>query len=124
MEFTTRDLLKNASFSAKHYSRFAHYMTLLNLSKGIVPANVNVESIKELEKLNFKIDPLTDHITNIFDYNLYIKDNSPHLIYVQEVGSKQLIGTIKVEMFGDDLRLIGQTTSNIITGCDQEVLEQ
>ncbi|ACI28846.1 agip145 [Agrotis ipsilon multiple nucleopolyhedrovirus] len=123
MEFNTRDLLKNASFSAKHYNRFDHYMTLLNLSKGIVPAAVSVESIKELEKLNFKIDPLTDYITNIFDYDLYIKDGSPHIIYVQEVGTKQPVGTINVEMFGEDLRLIANPNLNIITGCVQEVLE-
>ena len=130
MEFTTSDLLKNASFSAKHYKRFDHYMTLLKISKGIVPANVNVESIKELDKLNFKIDSLTDYITNIFDYDLYIKDGSPNVIYVLEAATRQRVGTLTVDMSGEELRFVaspvvgGGCTSPVVVGCTEDVVSQ
>lgn len=110
MEFKTSDLLKNASYSAKHYKSFTHYITLLNLCKGVVPTTVDVESINQLEKLNFNIDPLTDYITNIFDYNMYIKDGTPDVIYVVKVADKQCTGTLKVDMVGENLRFIAHPT--------------
>lgn len=97
MEFTTSDLLKNASFSSKLYHRFDHYMTLLNLCKGVVSANINVDSVKQLEKLNLNVDPLTDYVTNIFDYDMYIKDGKPDTIYVVDAADKIIVGTISVD---------------------------
>ncbi|AXU41722.1 ORF128 [Spodoptera eridania nucleopolyhedrovirus] len=105
MDFTTSDLLKNASFSSKQYHRFEHYMTLLNLCKGVVTANINVDSIKQLEKLNLRVDSLTDYITNIFDYDMYIKDGKPDTIYVMDVANKAIVGTIAVDFLGDNLIL-------------------
>ncbi|QNV47907.1 ac26-like protein [Alphabaculovirus altersperidaniae] len=113
MEFTTSDLLKNASFSSKQYHRFDHYMTLLNLCKGVVTANIDVDSIKQLEeKLNMHVDSLTDYITNIFDFDLYIKDGKPDIIYVVNVADKSIAGTIAVDFFKESLVLnVNQTST-------------
>ncbi|AAQ11173.1 hypothetical protein [Mamestra configurata nucleopolyhedrovirus A] len=105
MEFSTSDLLQNASYSAKHYCKFEHYMTLINLAKGIVPVTLNVESLKELEKVHLKIDPLTDYVTNIFDYALYIRDNKPEVVYVINASNKQCVGTLAVNLNGDQLQI-------------------
>ncbi|AUV65400.1 hypothetical protein [Alphabaculovirus myunipunctae] len=104
MEFTTSNLLKNAPYSAKHYRKFEHYMTLINLSKGIVPTTIDVDSLRELEKFNFRIDKLTDYITNIFEYSLYVKHDSPDLIYVYDA-NKNNLGTIKVNLLGENIQL-------------------
>ncbi|AIE47851.1 ac26-like protein [Peridroma alphabaculovirus] len=105
MEFTTSDLLKNTSFSAKHHHKFVHYMTLHQLAKGLVPQTLTIESLKELEKLNFQIDPLTDYITNIFDYDLYISNNDPSTVHVVAAGTKNRLGTLAVNMLGEQLTL-------------------
>jgi Protein of unknown function (DUF424) len=105
MEFTTNQLLKNAPFSAKQYHKFQHYMTLINLAKGIVPVALSVASLRELEKVGFKIDPLTDYITNIFDYDLYIKDGAPDVIYVVDVHKKITCGTVDVDFGAEQLQL-------------------
>ncbi|ACI47497.1 unknown [Spodoptera litura nucleopolyhedrovirus II] len=115
MDFTTSDLLKNASFSSKQYHRFEHYMTLLNLCKGVVTANINVDSIKQLEKLNLRVDSLTDYITNIFDYDMYIKDGKPDTIYVMDVANKAIVGTIAVDFSGDNLILNVSTPIDSVT---------
>jgi hypothetical protein len=109
MEFNTSDLLKNASFSAKHYRKFDHYMTLINLAKGLVPPKLNVESLKELEKLNLQIDPLTDYVTNIFDYQLYIRDNKPDVVHVLDATTKECVGTFTVNVNGDELQITAHT---------------
>ena len=103
MDFSTINLLKNASYSAKHYNRFTHYMTMINLSKGIV-ANIDVESIKELEKVHLKIDPLTDYITNIFEYDMYIEKDTPEKIYIVDVNDKQCIGIINADLNGENIK--------------------
>lgn len=123
MEYSTGELLKNASFSAKHYNRFDHYMTLLNLAKGVVSSGIDVASIKELEKLNFKIDPLTDYITNVFDYDMYIKDGSPDVIHVVDAIQKRQVGTLTVDMSGERLRLAVDSTNGNITETLDIVIE-
>ncbi|AAF33654.1 Unknown (Ac26) [Spodoptera exigua multiple nucleopolyhedrovirus] len=115
MEFTTSDLLKNASFSSKLYNRFDHYMTLLNLCKGVVSANINIDSVKQLEKLNLIVDPLTDYVTNIFDYDMYIKDGKPDTIYVVNVADKTVIGTISVDFSSFNDNLIFNVSANDTT---------
>ncbi|AAZ38304.1 ORF-138 [Agrotis segetum nucleopolyhedrovirus A] len=121
MEFTTRNLLKNASYSAKQYNRFVHYMTLINLAKGVVSNSVNVESIKALEKLHYKIDPLTDYIINIFDYDMYIKDGEPSIIYVVETSSKRCVGTLAVDLSGENIQL-SANADDMIIGDDFKVV--
>lgn len=111
MDFTTSDLLKNASFSSKHYPRFDHYMTLLNLCKGVVSTNIDVESVKQLDKLNLRVDPLTDYITNIFDYDMYIKDGTPDTIYVMNVSEKSIVGTISVDFSNEDRLILNIATT-------------
>nr|ADV91359.1 hypothetical protein Sf126 [Spodoptera frugiperda multiple nucleopolyhedrovirus]AFH59070.1 hypothetical protein Sf126 [Spodoptera frugiperda multiple nucleopolyhedrovirus]QED40326.1 hypothetical protein [Spodoptera frugiperda multiple nucleopolyhedrovirus]QRN46239.1 Sf126 [Spodoptera frugiperda multiple nucleopolyhedrovirus] len=114
MEFTTGDLLKNTSYSSKHYKRFDHYMTLINFCKGVISNNVHVDSVKQLEKLNLRVDPLTDYITNIFDYDMYIKDGNVDTIYVMKVEDKSIAGTISVDFTNDDIKftVVTPTTSS------------
>ncbi|QEI03563.1 hypothetical protein [Spodoptera cosmioides nucleopolyhedrovirus] len=114
MEFTTSELLKNASFSSKQYHRFDHYMTLLNLCKGVVTTNINVDSVKQLEKLNLRVDPLTDYITNIFDYDMYIKDGKPDTIYVVKAADKIIVGTISVDFSSNDSLILNVNESTPI----------
>ena len=105
MEFTTNNLLNNACFSAKLYRKFEHYNLLINLSKGLIPHTFNAHSVDELKKLNFKIDPSIDYVTNIFDYQLYLKDNNPDTIHVVDAASKQRVGTLCVDFGSDTLQL-------------------
>ncbi|AYN45073.1 se113 [Alphabaculovirus alterspexiguae] len=108
MDFSTVNLLKNASYSAKHYNRFAHYMTMINLSKGVV-ANIDMLSLKELEKVHLKIDPLTDYITNIFEYDMYIEKDTPEKIYIVDVNDKQCVGVINADFNGDNIKFSANT---------------
>lgn len=96
MEYTSYDLLKNTPFSSKLELTFDRYMNVVQLSKGLVPLNVNDEAIGELNKLRFKVDPITRYILNSLDYQFVVKDNDITTVYVTNPNTRGLLGTIRI----------------------------
>ncbi|AAR28796.1 ORF32 [Leucania separata nucleopolyhedrovirus] len=97
MDYTSHDLLKNTPYSSKLELSFDRYMNVIYLSKGLVPINVDENTLGELAKINFKIDPVTRYVSNILDYEFVVKDYDVTVVYVINPKNKVRLGTMRIK---------------------------
>ncbi|ABF47360.1 ac26-like protein [Clanis bilineata nucleopolyhedrovirus] len=96
--FTSDQLLKNTAYVSNQPFGINHYYALLMLARGLVSSDISQSSIVQLEKLGFHVDLLIDYITNIFEYEMFVKDNDISEIYVTTHDRQKLIGTLDISI--------------------------
>nr|WRK22998.1 hypothetical protein [Bombyx mori nucleopolyhedrovirus]WRK23136.1 hypothetical protein [Bombyx mori nucleopolyhedrovirus]WRK23412.1 hypothetical protein [Bombyx mori nucleopolyhedrovirus]WRK23550.1 hypothetical protein [Bombyx mori nucleopolyhedrovirus]WRK23688.1 hypothetical protein [Bombyx mori nucleopolyhedrovirus] len=102
--YTTDDLLKNISFSHSKCAPFKlqNYTVLKRLSNGFIDKSVDVCSISELQKFNFKINRLTSYISNIFEYEFVVLEHNLSTVHVINAETKTKLGHINVSLNQND----------------------
>ncbi|ADD73741.1 ORF32 [Lymantria xylina nucleopolyhedrovirus] len=102
-EYSSDKLLKNMPFSTKNPYSINQHLSLMSLARGEICNRVAHESIDELKSLNFDVDPLTDRIKNIFDYELYVptdehgRDDGT-LMHVLDSATKSFVGALEISV--------------------------
>lgn len=100
-EYSPDKLLKNMPFATKNPYTINQHLSLMGLARGEICNRITHESIGELKSLNFDVDPLTDRIKNIFDYELYVptdehgRDDGT-LMHVLDSGTKNFVGALEI----------------------------
>nr|QBM78997.1 ac26 [Helicoverpa armigera nucleopolyhedrovirus] len=123
MEYNCNNLLKHTPYSNKLNLSFKRYMITLSLAKGVVPSLATLESVKELQKLKFQIDPVTNYISNALDYEMIVQNDDLSVIHVLERDTKRYIGQIKLTFEIDNTMHI--TTLPVATDyAEQNKLDQ
>lgn len=102
--FTTDDLLKNISFNHTKCApfKFQHYVTLKRLSNGLLDKTVDVSALEELKKFNFKIDRLSNYITNIFEYEFVVLEHDLSIVHILNAETKNKLGHLNVSFNHND----------------------
>jgi Protein of unknown function (DUF424) len=108
MKYSCGDLLKHAPFSSRLKLSFHQYVTIMNLSKGVVPSSADADTVQRLVQFGFNVDPATNYIINILDYDMLVADDDLLTIHVVRSANKEPVGTLHV-VFADDTFTISET---------------
>nr|ANS70914.1 hypothetical protein [Lymantria dispar multiple nucleopolyhedrovirus] len=79
----------------------------MSLARGEISKRITYDSIKEIKRLGFEVNELTDRIPNILDYELYVPppatqcDNAELLLHVLDADTKRFLGTLQINLLPD-----------------------
>ncbi|ABL75969.1 Mv-ORF17 peptide [Maruca vitrata nucleopolyhedrovirus] len=113
LEYTADDLLKNIPFSHSKCAPFKlhNYTVLKRLSNGFIDKSVEPCSIGELQKFNFKIDRLTNYISNIFEYEFVVLEHDLSTVHVVNTETKTKLGHLNVSLNQNDANVLTLTAT-------------
>nr|QGW49156.1 hypothetical protein [Chrysodeixis includens nucleopolyhedrovirus]QGW49296.1 hypothetical protein [Chrysodeixis includens nucleopolyhedrovirus]QGW49436.1 hypothetical protein [Chrysodeixis includens nucleopolyhedrovirus]QGW49576.1 hypothetical protein [Chrysodeixis includens nucleopolyhedrovirus]QGW49716.1 hypothetical protein [Chrysodeixis includens nucleopolyhedrovirus] len=107
MQYRSCFLLSNSAFSSKSGIRYRQYSNLINLAKGVIPSSIDSISITEMKKFKMNIEPDSNYVSNIHDFDFYFDNKDPTIVYVLDANTRQFLGKLMINYNVDDLEDCG-----------------
>lgn len=107
MQYRSCFLLSNSAFSSKSGIRYRQYSNLINLAKGVIPSSIDSISITEMKKFKMNIEPDSNYVSNIHDFDFYFDIKDPTIVYVLDANTRQFLGKLMINYNVDDLEDCG-----------------